>query len=143
VNIFALHPDPAIAASMHCDQHLHKMILESAQMLSTVAGGYGFYTATHAKHPCTLWVGATKANAAWLVSLCEELDSIRMGLGSDSHKSMEFVRAAFQFIQNDEHTLTPFVFAGPPEIAYRTDLDVHKKYQALYRLKQRQWKGIR
>lgn len=35
MNIFVLDPNPAIAASLHCDQHLHKMILESAQMVST------------------------------------------------------------------------------------------------------------
>lgn len=122
------------------------MILESAQMLCTIAGGAsGLYTATHAKHPCTLWAGASKANAAWLVSLCEELDNIRMSLGRDSHRSLEFARAAFYFIQDTQadSPMTPFVFAGPPEIAHRTDLDVHDKYRELYKLKQRQWKGTR
>lgn len=35
VNIFYLDHDPAAAARMHCDRHVVKMILESAQLLST------------------------------------------------------------------------------------------------------------
>ena len=42
MNIFYLDKDPVIAAQMMCDKHVVKMILESAQMLSTahrVCGG--------------------------------------------------------------------------------------------------------
>lgn len=35
MNIFVLNRDPQIAAREHCDQHVRKMILEYAQMLST------------------------------------------------------------------------------------------------------------
>ena len=35
MNIFALSPVPEVAAKWHCDKHVVKMILESAQMLST------------------------------------------------------------------------------------------------------------
>ena len=35
MNIFYLDRDPGIAAAMHCDKHVVKMILETAQMLST------------------------------------------------------------------------------------------------------------
>ena len=35
MNIFYLHDDPKIAAEMSCDKHVVKMILESAQVLST------------------------------------------------------------------------------------------------------------
>ena len=35
MNIFYLDRDPVIAAQMMCDKHVVKMILESAQMLST------------------------------------------------------------------------------------------------------------
>lgn len=34
MNIFVLDTDPAIAASYHCDQHLHKMIFIFAGPLS-------------------------------------------------------------------------------------------------------------
>jgi hypothetical protein len=35
MNIFVIHENPIIAAREHCDKHVVKMILESAQMLST------------------------------------------------------------------------------------------------------------
>ena len=35
MNIFILDEDPVIAARMLCDRHIPKMIVESAQMLST------------------------------------------------------------------------------------------------------------
>ena len=35
MNIFHLHKDPKICAKYHCDKHVVKMILETAQMLST------------------------------------------------------------------------------------------------------------
>ena len=35
MNIFVLHDDPVIAAQMQCDKHVPKMLVESAQMLST------------------------------------------------------------------------------------------------------------
>jgi len=37
MNIFVLHRSPVISAQMACDKHVVKMILETAQMLSTVA----------------------------------------------------------------------------------------------------------
>lgn len=36
MNIFILDKDPVKAAQLQCDAHVSKMILESAQMLSTV-----------------------------------------------------------------------------------------------------------
>ena len=34
MNIFVLHEDPKIAAQMHCDKHVPKMLVEHAQMLT-------------------------------------------------------------------------------------------------------------
>ena len=49
MNIFCLHEDPKIAAQMSCDKHVVKMILESAQLLSTchrVQDGTEYYDKT-------------------------------------------------------------------------------------------------
>ena len=49
MNIFYLHDDPKIAAEMSCDKHVVKMILESAQLLSTchrVQDGTEYYDKT-------------------------------------------------------------------------------------------------
>lgn len=74
MNIFRPHPDPTDSARSLADRHVIKMALESTQLLSTITGGP--YRPTHANHPCTLWAGASRANAAWLLAhgraLCDE-----------------------------------------------------------------------
>jgi len=77
VNIFYLDRDPEIAAQMMCDKHVVKMILESAQMLSTahrVCGGggrawiekVGLYKMAHRNHPSTMWVRYSFSHYMWL-----------------------------------------------------------------------------
>jgi len=67
VNIFVLSINPVEAASFHCDQHLNKMILETAQLMSTAIfylrrePHYNYirshiYKPTHQNHPCSLWL---------------------------------------------------------------------------------------
>lgn len=79
MNIFLLDEDPIKAAICQCDQHIVKMPLESAQILSTVAWKKGFaapYKPTHINHPCTIWASKSSANYDWLIlhakALCEE-----------------------------------------------------------------------
>ena len=72
MNIFATDMCPVQSALNLDDKRIIKMILESCQMLSTVAWRYGFHTEGMLKpsfkhHPCTLWVGRTRSNYAWLV----------------------------------------------------------------------------
>jgi hypothetical protein len=75
VNIFYLDRDPAIAAQMMCDKHVVKMILESAQMLSTThrvldgdeyANEMGLYKLTHKNHPSSIWARSSELNYRWL-----------------------------------------------------------------------------
>jgi len=99
MNIFALDKNPIIAARMHCDQHVPKMIVESAQMLSTahrVLDGEQYkelsksgkrmmtryrhskyddilYKAAYINHPCTVWTRKTLDNYNWLYNLFIEL----------------------------------------------------------------------
>lgn len=81
MNIFYLHPDPVVCAELHCDKHVVKMILESAQILCAVHHRHGswsdnMYAPTHVKHPSTLWAGDSASNYAWLwhlaMALCAE-----------------------------------------------------------------------
>lgn len=70
MNIFVLDEDPVAAARMQCDRHVVKMPVEAGQMLVTVLAQHGAHVgswkSTHAKHPCTLWAGETRANFEWL-----------------------------------------------------------------------------
>ena len=78
MNIFHLHKDPEICASYHCDKHVVKMILETAQMLSTAYRRYFgdndvLYKTAYPKHPMTIWVGDSGANFFWSVKLLDQL----------------------------------------------------------------------
>jgi len=92
LNIFVLDEDPAAAAIMLCDKHIPKMIVESAQMLSTAHRMLDgtltkkrsrsgktmvkyykyddirenlYYAAVHHHHPCTIWTMESKENYNW------------------------------------------------------------------------------
>jgi hypothetical protein len=87
VNIFVLDLNPLVAARYHTDRHVVKMILESAQMLSTAhrildpdCDGWhdrvGLYQSAYTNHPCTVWARQGSGNYTWLYrlfrSLCDE-----------------------------------------------------------------------
>jgi len=77
VNIFVLDIDIEKCARYHCDQHVVKMILESAQIACTALNLKGFttpYRSTHVKHPCVQWAGASFANLQWLKKLARALN---------------------------------------------------------------------
>lgn len=99
MNIFILDNCPKKAAIMHIDKHLIKMILETAQLLSTchrVLDGVKtvglskkgrkstkytlpdsreeiLYKSTHVNHPCSVWLRQSNENYNWLFSLYESL----------------------------------------------------------------------
>ena len=102
MNIFYVDHDPYVAARMMVDKHVVKMILESAQLLSTahrIVDGVEYegasksgrkakrwllpdgreqtmYSATHINHPSAVWCRASIENYSWLVEhmygLCQE-----------------------------------------------------------------------
>ena len=100
MNIFYLDNNPKICAQYHVDKHCVKMILETAQLLSTahriidgtksvIMSGSGrrkqvwalpdaemneiLYSATHVNHPSAVWVRKSGLNYAWLHKLLVEL----------------------------------------------------------------------
>ena len=133
MNIFVLDKDPAVAATMACDKHVVKMILETAQMLCAAAIAKGHempYGETHRFHPCTLWAGASQGNWEWLtqhgIALCAEYTT-RYG---KTHKSQQHIEYARDMdISFDEQQLTPFAQAMPPQ--YKNDCVV-TAYRAYY-----------
>ena len=70
MNIFYLSRDPHEAARLQCDRHVVKMILETAQLLSTahneLDGGQIAYKSTHKNHPSAVWARANRENYTWL-----------------------------------------------------------------------------
>lgn len=94
MNIFALDSDPITSAQMMVDKHIVKMVLETAQLLSTahrLLDGTEYidksktgrnvkrwrlpddreqhlYSATHINHPSSVWCRTTNNNYNWLYS---------------------------------------------------------------------------
>ena len=95
MNIFYLDEDVEQCAQYHCDKHVIKMILESAQLLCTainVAAGEQItpYKTTHINHPCALWTRASLQNWLYVYRLMLALDKERQYryMHSNTHKSV-------------------------------------------------------
>ena len=79
MNIFVISPSPQASAAYLDDKRVVKMVLESAQILSTIMWHYqgsAPYKRTHHNHPCVLWAQTNRSNYLWLyqhfVALCNE-----------------------------------------------------------------------
>lgn len=143
MNIFYLDKDPATCAKYHCDKHVVKMILESAQILCTVINekaGYQVtpYKSTHRNHPCTLWAGQSYENADWLVQLTYNLNTEFMYRFNHklSHKSWQMledigISTLIKVYLPKLGGTTPPALAMPEE--YRSE-DPVESYRLYYRL---------
>ncbi len=85
MNIFVLATAASAAAALHCDSHVCKMVVETAQILYTYLDSIGElsqlvlktahgdvlepYKPTHAHHPCVLWLHGGRSHFDWLVEL--------------------------------------------------------------------------
>lgn len=75
MNIFAVSPDPLICAKYLDDRRLVKMVLETAQILSTariVKGKSAPYKLTHQSHPVVVWAKKKYVHRVWLAFLLRE-----------------------------------------------------------------------
>jgi hypothetical protein len=137
MNIFALSIDPRIAAEYHCDKHVVKMILESAQLLYCAHWVKNpenvpltAYRKTHPNHPCSIWVRETTENYRWLVTLglclCQEY-TFRYGKTHKTQAHLEWLAANIPPLPPGDRT--PFRMAMPDE--YKQD-DPVLAYQAYY-----------
>jgi len=159
MNIFYLHDSPSICAAMHCDQHMQKMILESAQMLSTAMHirfppsifpaasslQHLLYKPAYVKHPCTVWTQQANNNMLWLCELALALQDVRESVANcGEHSSIPVIRAIQDFLleinpytTSSQHT--PHVFCGPATISHRLNMTTIQRYQEFYRRKATRW----
>src|SRR5210317_94813 len=166
MNIFILDNDPVIAAQEQCDKHVVKMIVESAQMLSTVhrmldgvmerrpseSGAMLqywklndqreniLYKACHFNHPSTIWTREGCCNYTWhykhFIALCDEY-TYRYG---KVHSTDTKLRIALQQIPTNipEKHMTPFKLAmgSNPECMLE---DAVESYRRFYETKQKRF----
>lgn len=72
MNIFITNPDPTLSAIALDNRRLVKMVLETAQLLSTTCHmlqlhDSGLYRKTHWNHPCAVFARKSLPNFKWLV----------------------------------------------------------------------------
>jgi hypothetical protein len=117
MNIFILDRNIRTCARYHADQHVIKMILESAQMLCTVVnlnGGESPYRSTHIRHPCTIWAGESLTNWLWLRRLALALnDEYRYRYHVSFHHKSAAVIRSLSPPRIDDIGLTEFALAMP------------------------------
>lgn len=158
MNIFALDHSPTISAQFHCDQHLHKMILESAQILSTAIwlrkeNRYFppnfLYLPAYSHHPVILWATKSPDNMRWIIELAHGLRNIRFDLDCPEHSSMQIILAVEDYLDefyhiSTHHTAHPRIFCGPKIIDIRS-ITTEQKYKLSYITKHKEWlreKGV-
>jgi hypothetical protein len=168
VNIFVLNNDPIIAAQEQCDKHVVKMILESAQMLSTAhrmldgaesrrpsksgktmsrywelsdARENSLYKAVHMHHPCTVWTMESVANYNWHYKHFVALCDEYRYRYSKVHSTDTKLRDALKAVPNNIPAVkqTPFKLAMGANPECMFE-DAVKSYRAFYHTKQERFK---
>lgn len=147
MNRFVLDADPVFAAQMHCDKHVVKMIVEEAQMLSTVHRVHGYegtelYRATHRNHPCTVWAGESTGNYGWahrlLVNLCREYTH-RYGR---IHATARLLRPlAFAPWGVPTGAMTPFPQAMPEHLRGQDPVEAYRRFYVEDKARFATWRG--
>jgi len=135
MNIFVLDRNPKLAAQYHADKHVPKMILETAQMLSTAHHVYGtpqaplVYKKSHLNHPCTLWVRESVDNYGWAFELFRELNNEFVRRRGKKHLSWVKLK------EHLSHTpslplqgLTPFAQAMPDHYKQEDAVEAYRAY---------------
>ena len=132
MNIFILDKEVEKCAEYHCDKHVIKMILESAQMLSAVVRLNGHdvgYKLTHKNHPCTIWARESLSNYNWLVRLTRLLNyEYRYRYDKDiNHKSYDLVKT-LPIPDLPDIGLTPFAQAMPEQYKNKNAVKAYRDY---------------
>ena len=142
MNIFVLSMDIEQCARYHNDKHVNKMILESAQMLSTAVRLSGVdcptaYKTTHKNHGSNVWARESLSNWRWLrtlaLTLSDEFDW-RFDR-AEPHKSKGIILSLPEPDIEDKG-LTPFYQGMPDEYRGPNAVDAYRLY---YNLDKRIW----
>jgi len=96
MNIFLLDWDVKKCAQYHCDKHVVKMILETAQLLCGVHHTISPtdqipYKLSHKNHPCAIWARESVTNYLYLCELGLELCKEYTYRYGKRHKSQDVI----------------------------------------------------
>ena len=132
MNIFILDNDIEKCAQYHCDKHVVKMILESAQLLSTgvrLSGLDEGYKIAHPNHPCSIWVSESLSNWKWLRELATALNKeYRYRFEKNvNHKSYDLIHSLSSPDLKDLG-LTPFAQVMPESYRDKNPVTAYRQY---------------
>lgn len=171
MNVFILDNCPIVAAQSQCDKHIPKMVVESAQMLSTThrmldgvqcirpskSGKTNvkyweiqddreslLYKAVHMNHPCTVWTRETSENYLWHYRHFVALCDEYMHRFEKRHLSDKLLRHALSFIPVNitNWGLTTFPLAMKSNPECMFPEDPVKSYRLFYQTKQSRFKML-
>lgn len=134
MNIFVLDLDPQKAAQYHNSTHVRKMILETAQILSTALRENGvtsdlLYKSTHKNHPCVLACKNSHSNFGYTLRLglrlAQEFE-YRFGKEHKSKNVLEHICMLLHFIPEGNFNLPQCM---PEE--YKSN-DIVRSYRTYY-----------
>ncbi|HOW29735.1 MAG TPA: pyrimidine dimer DNA glycosylase/endonuclease V [archaeon] len=135
MQIFILDKGPIKAAKMLCDKHVVKMIVESAQILSTVHHLFDskhkhlVYKKTHERHPCVIWAGTSKQNYLWLLEHLHALIEEYEYRYNKKHKTTEIKKILENYPKNiPDIGLTPFAQAIPEEYRQKNAVKAYREF---------------
>lgn len=147
MNIFFLDWDVKKCAQYHCDKHVVKMILETAQLLCTSHHATSSphtppYRIVHKNHPCSIWVRQSLSNYLYLTELGLELCNEYTYRYGKKHKSSEVI----EWSVLNKPVISDIGFTNPPLAMpeqYKVG-DVIQSYRNYYlgeKYKFTSWKG--
>lgn len=140
MNIFVLDKDTKKAAEFHCDKHVVKMIVETAQVLSSAhhmlgEEKEGIYKLAHKNHPCSIWARESLDNYGWLVRLGFDLVEEYEKRYGGYHKTSEVLYNLIDPPKSiKDKGLTEFALAMPDQYKCK---DPVKSYRAYYMAEKR------
>lgn len=143
MNIFYLDKNPSKCAEYHCDKHVVKMILETAQLLcgthhvtpkyppsTDQVNAQVPYKLSHKNHPCAIWTRDSLSNYLYLCDLGLELCKEYTYRYGKRHKSQEVI----EWCLSNKPNITDKGFTLPPKAMpdeYKV-VDVVESYRNYY-----------
>jgi len=143
MNLFYVEKEPVAAAQALCDKHVVKMILETAQMLSTAhrlsetPQAPFVYKMTHKNHPSTKWLRSSQVAYRWGLEHLEALFAEYSHRYGKIHKT-EIEK--FQHLKIIPQDLPQAPFVDPPQCMYDEcrGADTVAAYRAYYRTRRKE-----
>lgn len=162
MNIFVLSDIPSVAAAMHCDKHVNKMLVESVQLLSTcwhtcapdeikviqsefVVGWTlaPLYKPYQPNHPCNVWVRESAANYRWLHTLAHYLAAQYRRRTGKVHATARMLAGLY----NPPATVpqieqTPFALVMPEKYRKASAVDSYRAYYRAEKFAFAKWTNV-